>query len=69
MSIEHPSFGTVRTMRSPLRLSGMEPPLRRGPFLGEHSEEVLRDICGYDADRIEQLCASGVVVSRGGAEA
>jgi crotonobetainyl-CoA:carnitine CoA-transferase CaiB-like acyl-CoA transferase len=65
---EHPSFGTVRTIRSPLRLSGTTPPLRRGPFLGEHSEEVLREICGYDAERIERLLTSGVVVSHEGTE-
>lgn len=61
---EHPTFGTVRTTRSPLRLSGPEAPLRRGPYLGEHSEEVLRDICGYDAARIEGLLDSGVVMSQ-----
>jgi crotonobetainyl-CoA:carnitine CoA-transferase CaiB-like acyl-CoA transferase len=61
---EHPTFGTVRTTRSPLRLSGSEMPIRRGPYLGEHSDEVLRDICGYDAVRIAELVESGVVVSR-----
>jgi crotonobetainyl-CoA:carnitine CoA-transferase CaiB-like acyl-CoA transferase len=55
-------------MRSPLRLSGTTPLLRRGPFLGEHSEEVLREICGYDAERIERLLTSGVVVSHEGTE-
>jgi formyl-CoA transferase len=54
----------VRTTRSPLRLSGPDAPLRRGPYLGEHTEEVLRDICGYDAARIDDLVASGVVLSQ-----
>jgi crotonobetainyl-CoA:carnitine CoA-transferase CaiB-like acyl-CoA transferase len=61
---EHPTFGIVRTTRSPLRLSGPDAPLRRGPYLGEHTEEVLRDICGYDAARIDDLVASGVVLSQ-----
>jgi formyl-CoA transferase len=35
-------------------------PARRGPDLGEHTEEVLRDL-GFDADGIEELRRSGVV--------
>jgi crotonobetainyl-CoA:carnitine CoA-transferase CaiB-like acyl-CoA transferase len=62
VAYEHPALGMVRTMRSPLRLSGIEePPLRRSPFMGEDSKEVLADVCGYDEDRIEALLAAGVV--------
>jgi crotonobetainyl-CoA:carnitine CoA-transferase CaiB-like acyl-CoA transferase len=61
---DHPAYGTVRTVRTPLRLSQIEePPLRRAPYLGEDSEHVLRDLCGYDDARIESLLASGVVTS------
>ena len=37
---EHPTLGQVRQVASPLRLSDAEPPVRRGPFRGEHDEEV-----------------------------
>jgi crotonobetainyl-CoA:carnitine CoA-transferase CaiB-like acyl-CoA transferase len=37
---EHPTFGTVRQVASPLRLSDADPPVRRAPFRGEHDEEV-----------------------------
>ena len=67
---DHPAFGSVRTVRTPLRLSRVEePPLRRGPYLGEDGEEVLRDVCGYDDERIGTLVGAGVVGSPRGAEA
>lgn len=59
---EHPIFGTVRTMRSPLRLSGLEdPPLRRAPVVGEHTYDVLTEVCGYNDQQVDQLCSAGVV--------
>jgi crotonobetainyl-CoA:carnitine CoA-transferase CaiB-like acyl-CoA transferase len=49
----------VRQVASPLRL-GDEMPLERAPFRGEHTEAVLRDVCGYSSGRIEELAAAGV---------
>ena len=59
VEVEHPSLGTVRHVASPLRL-GDAAPLRRGPFRGEHTEEVLAEVCGYSRERIDELAAAGV---------
>ena len=56
---EHAALGTVRQVASPLRL-GDEPRVERAPFRGEHTDTVLRDVCGYTPDRIEELAAAGV---------
>jgi crotonobetainyl-CoA:carnitine CoA-transferase CaiB-like acyl-CoA transferase len=61
VEIEHPVLGTVREIASPLRLSGAEPPLRRGPRFGEHTAEVLTEVCGYSPDRVRALAAAGVL--------
>ncbi|MGZ4388764.1 MAG: CaiB/BaiF CoA transferase family protein [Gaiellaceae bacterium] len=58
---EHPSLGTVRQVGTPLRVVGEEPPLERAPRRGEHTDEVLREVCGYDDDRIENLRGSGAL--------
>ena len=34
---------------------------RRGPALGEHTEPVLRDLVGYEDERIAALRASGAL--------
>lgn len=60
----HPQYGTVRTVRTPLRLSNVEEqPLRHSPAMGEDTVAVLRDVCGYDDERIDVLLASGAVTS------
>ena len=57
---EHPTLGVVRGPASPFRLSGGAPPAARGPMLGEHTHDVLRDLCGYDEERLRDLAAAGV---------
>jgi crotonobetainyl-CoA:carnitine CoA-transferase CaiB-like acyl-CoA transferase len=57
---EHPALGPVRTVDSALRLDGPREPLERAPFLGEHSSQVLGDVCGYSRERIDELAALGV---------
>jgi crotonobetainyl-CoA:carnitine CoA-transferase CaiB-like acyl-CoA transferase len=34
--------------------------VRRAPLLGEHTEAVLRDMCGYSAERLRDLAQAGV---------
>jgi len=34
--------------------------MRRGPFRGEHTEEVMREVCGYSDERVRELAAAGV---------
>jgi formyl-CoA transferase len=49
------------TISSPIQLHGVAKiPARRGPDLGEHTEEILQEI-GFDAKGIEGLHASGAV--------
>src|SRR5262249_25420234 len=57
---EHPTLGTVRTMRTALRVAEGERPPARGPFRGEHTETVLAGLCGYPAERIAELADAGV---------
>jgi crotonobetainyl-CoA:carnitine CoA-transferase CaiB-like acyl-CoA transferase len=59
--MEHPTAGRVRAAGSPLRAGGAEVRYPAPPRLGEHTDEVLRDVAGYDAARIAALRARGVV--------
>ncbi len=57
---EHPALGTVRTIRTALRVSDGERARARGPFRGGHTGEVLSELCGYSPERIAELADAGV---------
>jgi crotonobetainyl-CoA:carnitine CoA-transferase CaiB-like acyl-CoA transferase len=58
-AVEHPNLGTVRHIASPLRL-GHEAPLRSAPARGEHTEDVLSEVCGYSTHHVLELREAGV---------
>jgi crotonobetainyl-CoA:carnitine CoA-transferase CaiB-like acyl-CoA transferase len=61
LTVDHPALGRVRTIGTPLKLS--RTPLdasRPAPRLGEHTEEVLREL-GYSADDVTALRAAGTL--------
>ena len=63
-SIEHPEAGAIRTIRSPIRMSGAHAePLAAPPLLGQHSEEVVRGILGHSAEEFDALVAEAVVAT------
>ena len=47
---------------TPIKLIGEElPPPSKAPTAGQHTDEILRDVLGYDADRIAQLREQGAL--------
>jgi crotonobetainyl-CoA:carnitine CoA-transferase CaiB-like acyl-CoA transferase len=58
--VEHPRLGKMRAVRNPVLLDHDGPAVdRHAPMLGEHSEEILRQL-GYSDDAIKDLITSGV---------
>ena len=61
--IVHPRLGPMRAVRNPILLDHDNPSIDRyAPMLGEHSEEVLREL-GYSATRIDEFFSAGVTGS------
>jgi crotonobetainyl-CoA:carnitine CoA-transferase CaiB-like acyl-CoA transferase len=62
IDLPHPTAGTVPLVGMPIRMSRSPPGyLRPPPLLGEHTDEVLREMAGLDAAEIGALRKSGVL--------
>ena len=62
VSVEHPEAGTVRSPNFPVKFSRTPPEVKRpAPLLGQHNDEVLTEVLGYDKEKIEDLRAGKVI--------
>ena len=61
VEVDHPERGKYLTVGCPIKLSDSEVVVQRSPLLGEHTEEVLRDVLGFCAEDRERIYSSGAV--------
>ena len=62
IELPHPTAGTVPLVGMPIRMSASSPSYERPPpLLGEHTDEVLREVAGLRADEIATLRSHGVL--------
>jgi formyl-CoA transferase len=62
VEMKHPAIGPLKLVGSPMKLS--ETPVQYRippPLLGEHTEEILRDVLGYDKTKIARLKEEKVI--------
>jgi len=60
--VPHPTIGTLKLCGIPIKYSDTPGTIRRHPpLVGEHTEEILKDVLGYDAEGIEELRGEGVI--------
>ena len=59
--VEHADHGTVRLLGWPARMSRSSVEMRAAPRLGEHTDQVLADDLGLDADAIATLRGQGAI--------
>ena len=61
VDVEHPERGTYVSVGCPIKLSDSPVTVERSPLLGEHTEDVLRNVLGYEGEQLEEVIASGAV--------
>jgi len=63
VELDHPERGTWYNVGMPIKLSDSPAVIKRSPLLGEHTEEVLKEVLGYTGEKIAQLKAAGAFSS------
>ena len=61
VEVDHPTRGKYLTVGNPIKMSDSPTDVERSPLLGEHTDEILRDVLHYDAERIAAVHASGAL--------
>ncbi|HDR9765657.1 TPA: CoA transferase [Burkholderia cepacia ATCC 25416] len=62
VSLPHPSGANAKLVRNPIRMSATPPDARTAPpLLGAQTDDVLRDMLGYDDAKIAQLRAKQAI--------
>ena len=61
VEVDHPERGPYLTVGCPVKLSDSPAEVKRSPLLGEHTEEILRDVLGYSGEELERVVGSGAV--------
>jgi formyl-CoA transferase len=59
VELPHPERGTWYNVGMPIKLSASPAKVERSPLLGEHTEDVLKNVLGYDEDRISRMKTAG----------
>lgn len=61
VEVDNPTFGTIKMLGSPIKVSNHDPTYLSGPSLGEHNQEIYGDLLGYDLKYIEQLKGNEII--------
>jgi formyl-CoA transferase len=59
VELDHPKRGTWHNVGMPIKLSASQVRIERSPLLGEHTDEVLKEVLGMETAEIERLRAAG----------
>jgi formyl-CoA transferase len=59
VELDHPQRGKWFNVGMPIKLSASPAVIKRSPLLGEHTDEVLKEVLGYGSEQIDRLKAAG----------
>jgi formyl-CoA transferase len=60
VEVDHPTRGKYLTVGNPIKLSDSISDVKRSPLLGEHTDQVLKEL-GYTADQITGVRTAGAI--------
>jgi formyl-CoA transferase len=63
VEVDHPQRGRYLTVGNPIKMSDSPCEVQRAPLLGEHTEEILREVLGYSDSDLADIRASGAITA------
>jgi formyl-CoA transferase len=66
VEVDHPVRGKYLSVGLPIKLSDSPAEVTRSPLLGEHTEEILRQVLNYDDRKVAELMGSGALTAASG---
>jgi len=61
VEVDHPTRGKYLTVGNPIKLSDSISEVKRSPLLGEHTDEILKDVLKLSAKDIAEIKNSGAL--------
>jgi len=59
VELDHPQRGKWWNVGMPIKLSASPAEIKRSPTLGEHTDEVLKEVLGYGEEQVSKLKSAG----------
>jgi formyl-CoA transferase len=63
VEVDHPGRGKYLTVGNPIKMSDSSADVRRSPLLGEHTDEILRQVLRYSDKDIAAIKSSGAITA------
>jgi formyl-CoA transferase len=61
VEVDHPTRGKYLTVGNPIKMSDSISEVTRSPLLGEHTDEILKDVLGFKSAEIAEIKNSGAL--------
>jgi formyl-CoA transferase len=59
VELDHPQRGKWFNVGMPIKLSASPARIERSPLLGEHTDEILTQVLGYDEAKVAAMKSAG----------
>jgi formyl-CoA transferase len=61
VEVDHPTRGSYLSIGNPIKLSDSPTEVERSPLLGEHTDEILKSVVGWNDQQIAAARESGSI--------
>ena len=61
VEVDHPERGKYLTVGNPIKLSDSPSDVERSPLLGEHTDEIMKEVVGFSDEEIQAAKDEGAI--------